>query len=75
MTRHLEPAVILEHAISMETGQQASRKPVLFLVWSLDPHTGKPERILRASSLPMLQQNNTAPPAKHIAAAANRNDR
>jgi len=52
MSRHLEPAVILEHAVSMETGQQSSRKPVLSLAWSLDPQTGKPIARWIALSLP-----------------------
>jgi len=51
MTRHLEPAAILEHAVSTETGQQASRKPALSLAWSLDPQTGK--AIARWIALPL----------------------
>jgi hypothetical protein len=42
MTKRFELVTILEHAASTEVGPVTSRKPMLSLVWSLDPQTGKP---------------------------------
>jgi hypothetical protein len=42
MTGHLKLATIFEHAAGTGVGPITNRRPMLSLVWSLDPQTGKP---------------------------------